>query len=266
MIRKFFPARWYASLLVLFAQTPQHYLPSSTQNISPAAGELERSAPRTLELEHRSLSAGKRATIEVPILVYHHIRQFIPIGSRAERRLTVTVETFDTQMKYLHDNGYHVITLKALTDRLQEVHELPEKPVVISFDDGWEDQFLYALPSLEKYHYSATFFVVTNFVGSPGFLSRSQLQKMLIEGMAIGSHSRSHPRLDRINNPNILRDQIYTSKQILESQLGAAVDEFAIHTALTMPPPQPSSSWRDTRPLARVASAGPSRMCMRSKP
>jgi peptidoglycan/xylan/chitin deacetylase (PgdA/CDA1 family) len=215
---------WYASLLVLFAPMPQHYSPPPAQDIALAAEEVERS---TSESEYRSPSSNKRSTVEVPILVYHHIRQSVPVGSRTEQRLTVTVENFDHQMQYFRENGYHVITFATLVDHLNEVGELPTKPVIISFDDGWEDQFVYAIPTLDKYHYSATFFVVTNSVGSQGFLSWSQLRTMRVEGMAIGSHSRSHPHLDKIDNPYILWDQIYTSKQILESQLGAAVDEFA---------------------------------------
>jgi peptidoglycan/xylan/chitin deacetylase (PgdA/CDA1 family) len=130
-------------------------------------------------------------------------------------------------MQYLKDEEYHVITLDTLVDCLRGGSELPAKPVIISFDDGWEDQFEYALPALEKYHYSATFFVVTSFVGARGFLSLPQLQEIRAQGMEIGSHSRSHPHLDKTNNPSFLWDQIYTSKQILERQLGVAVDEFA---------------------------------------
>ena len=218
---------WYASLLVLLALIPQHYLPSYAQDIAQAAEEIERSTPSTSESEHRSPSSDKRSTVEVPILVYHHIRSSVSVGSRAERRLTVTAEIFDYQMKYLQENGYYVITFATLVDSLDGVSELPAKSVIISFDDGWEDQFVYALTTLQKYRYNATFFVVTNSVGSPGCLSWSQLRRLLVEGMEIGSHSRSHPRLDKINNPGILWDQIYTSKQILESRLGAAVDEFA---------------------------------------
>jgi peptidoglycan/xylan/chitin deacetylase (PgdA/CDA1 family) len=130
-------------------------------------------------------------------------------------------------MKYLRDNGYHVITFADLVNCINNVGKLPSKPVILSFDDGWEDQFAFALPRLEEYHYVATFFVVTNFVGARGFVSWSKLRTTVAEGMKIGSHSRSHPYLDKIDNPGTLWDQIYTSKQILESQLGVAVDEFA---------------------------------------
>ena len=217
----------YASLLFLLAPMLQHCSSSPAFNVALAAEGLERSIPAISESKHRSSASDKPSEVEVPILVYHHVRQSVPTGSRAERRLTVTAEIFDHQMKYLQDNGYHVITFATLVGHLAKISVLPEKPVVISFDDGWEDQFVYAVPLLEKYHYAATFFIVTNFVGSSGFLSWSQLRKILAEGMEIGSHSRSHPRLDKINNPDSLWDQISTSKQILESQLGAPVDEFA---------------------------------------
>ena len=221
-----FRRRCHASLLVLFASIPQHYLQLASQDTA-LAEEVEQSTTPISESEHRSPCSDKRSTVEVPILVYHHIRTSIPVGSRVERRLTVTVEIFDNQMKYLHENGYQVITFADLVNCLKKVGELPPKPVIISFDDGWEDQFVYALPRLEEYHYIATFFVVTNFVGSRGFVSWSKLRTIVAEGMEIGSHSRSHPYLDKIDNPRTLWDQIYTSKQILESQLGVAVDEFA---------------------------------------
>jgi peptidoglycan/xylan/chitin deacetylase (PgdA/CDA1 family) len=199
----------------------------SGQPVARAAEDVERPTTPTAGSEQTSPSSDKHSAVEVPILVYHRIRQAVWFRSRAERRLTVTPEIFDDQMKYLRDNGYRVITLANLVDHLTNSSQLPEKPVIISFDDGWEDQFVYALPRLEEYHYSATFFVVTNFVGSSGFVSWPQLRKLLDAGMEIGSHTRSHPRLDKINDTDRLWDQISTSKQILESQLGATVDEFA---------------------------------------
>jgi peptidoglycan/xylan/chitin deacetylase (PgdA/CDA1 family) len=130
-------------------------------------------------------------------------------------------------MQYLQDNGYHVITFPDLADYFEKGRELPTLPVIISFDDGWETPFEYALPSLEKYHYQATFFVVTDYIGRPGFFSWPQLQTLLTDGMRIGSHSRSHPRLNKITDPAKLWDQIYNSKTILETQLETPVEEFA---------------------------------------
>jgi peptidoglycan/xylan/chitin deacetylase (PgdA/CDA1 family) len=175
-------------------------------------------------------AAGKPpaiSTLRVPILVYHHIRQPAANGSRGLKRLTVTPEAFDQQMKYLQENGYHVVTFAALFDAAEHGGELPAHPAVITFDDGWEDQYSNALPTLEKYHYPATFFIVTNYIGYRSFLSWRQLQVLLDKGMTIGSHSRSHPRLSRITDPEILWHEIAGSRQALEANLEASVNDFA---------------------------------------
>jgi peptidoglycan/xylan/chitin deacetylase (PgdA/CDA1 family) len=213
------------SLLPVFAPLLLQQSPSTARDIVLADEAGQPSVPSATGSAQPS--SDRRSTVKVPILVYHHVHRSTYIGSRAERRLTVATEIFDLQMKYLLDHGYHVITFGSLADYLEEGNELPTKPVIISFDDGWDNQYVHALPSLEKYHYIATFFVVTNSVGTPGFLSWSQLRQMLAQGMRIGSHSRSHPRLDKINNPTVLWDQIYASKQILETELAAPVNEFA---------------------------------------
>lgn len=83
------------------------------------------------------------------------------------------------------------------------------------------------MPILKTYHYSAAFFVITNYVDNLGFLSLDQLRTLKIIGMCIGSHSRSHLRLDRITSPTVLWDEIYGSKKLLEAELSAPVTEFA---------------------------------------
>ena len=216
-----------AALLALAALFPAPCLPSPPQQqITPNAAEaqpLTTSPPDSLQPVLR-----EKRTAKVPILVYHHVSQSISEGgSSGLRRLTVTAEIFAQQMQYLQDNGYHVITFSDLADYFEKGKELPTLPVIISFDDGWETQFEYALPSLEKYHYPATFFVVTDYIGRRGFISWPQLQTLLTDGMRIGSHSKSHPRLTKIKDSAKLWDQIYNSKIILEAQLEISVEEFA---------------------------------------
>jgi hypothetical protein len=98
-----------ASFFVLLAPLLQHYLPSCGQPISLAAAEEGTgSIPPATQPGQLPLAFGQEK-VKVPILVYHHVRQSVSVGSRVERRLTVTAEVFDLQMKYLDDNGYHVI-------------------------------------------------------------------------------------------------------------------------------------------------------------
>ncbi|MBV8132290.1 MAG: polysaccharide deacetylase family protein [Alphaproteobacteria bacterium] len=216
---------WAVGLLVLVGLCPHPCLPSTTQQVIPIAAEAKSVA--TPPTDSQQPASPVKRTTKVPILVYHHVSQTISEGSPGLRRLTVTAEVFAQQMQYLQDNGYHVITFSDVADFFENGKELPALPIIISFDDGWATQFEYALPSLEKYHYTATFFVVTDYIGRPGFISWPQLQTLLTDGMKIGSHSRSHPRLSKITDSAKLWDQIYDSKTILETQLETPVEEFA---------------------------------------
>ena len=216
---------WAVCVLVLVALLPDPCLPAPARQITPTVEEAKPLV--TSDTNSQQPTLPEKRTTKVPILVYHHVSQSDPEGSSGLRRLTVTADVFAQQMQYLQDNGYHVITFGDLADYFEHGKELPTLPVIISFDDGWETQFEYALPSLEKYRYSATFFVVTDYIGRPGFISWPQLQTLVTDGMTIGSHTRSHPRLARIKDPEKLWDQIYNSKAILESQLQASVEEFA---------------------------------------
>lgn len=165
--------------------------------------------------------------IDLPILVYHIVRPSYPDDSRAVRALALTPEAFDAEMLYLHTAGYHVISFQDLEKYFQTGKLLPGKAVIISFDDGWSDQYMYAFPILKKYHFAATFFVFTNSIGRHGFLTWDQLKEMRDAGMTIGNHSRSHPYLATITDSYTLWDEIYGSKQVLEKELGVPINQFA---------------------------------------
>jgi len=207
------------------------HLSWAKQPVIMIAAEAEPSTAPAADLQQPSVLPEKpilpeKRTTKVPILVYHHIRLMYD-GSRGLRRMTVTADVFGQQMKFLQDSGYHVITFSDLADYFEQGRELPTLPVIITFDDGWVTQYENALPLLSKYHFPATFFVVTDYIGHRGFISWPQLQTLLTGGMKIGSHSRSHPRLTQIADPALLWDQIYNSKVMLESQLEVPVAEFA---------------------------------------
>lgn len=165
--------------------------------------------------------------ISVPIVVFHIVRPSYPNDSQSVRDMAVTPETFDAEMKYLGDAGYHVVTFAGLEAYFEHGTRLSSNPIIISFDDGWSDQFDYGFPILKKYHYPATFFVFTNAIGRPGFVSWDNLRTLLSAGMSIGSHSRSHPFLMKISDPAVLWDEISGSKDILEKNLGTTVEVFA---------------------------------------
>jgi len=181
----------------------------------------EISALQAAEAEARPLQPPP-AAVEIPILVYHHV-----VPGRSAGVLFVTPEGFEQQLKFLQDNGYQSVSFSDLADCLEYGAPLPERPVILSFDDGWENQFTYGFPLLQKYGFSATFFMVTNYIDHQNFMTTDQLKTMIAAGMTIGSHSRSHPALPSLGTGQRLKDEIAGSKAWLEDRLGVAIDTFA---------------------------------------
>lgn len=165
--------------------------------------------------------------LDLPILVYHVVRPSYPDDSTEVRAIAQTPEVFDAQMAYLKENGYHIVTFRDLETYYELKKPLPQNPIILSFDDGWKDQFTYAFPVLKKYGYLATFFIFTNSIDHKNFLSLKQLHELLASGMTIGAHSRTHPYLTAINDKEELWREINGSKETLEVLLGVPIHEFA---------------------------------------
>ena len=211
---------------ILFWGMTRHHWPQALGGAG-AADQTALAELSTTSTQGLPSEASSSHTISLPIVVYHIVRPSYPSDSAKVRALAITPEVFDAQMQYLGTAGYTIINFKDVEDYFQNGTPLPAHPIILSFDDGWSDQFEYAFPILQKYHYAATFFVFTNSIGRPGFLSWDNLQALLASGMTIGSHSVSHPYLTRITDPEKLSNEISGSKSILESKLGITVNEFA---------------------------------------
>src|SRR4051794_31964451 len=94
----------------------------------------------------RSTSAPDADSLRVPILVYHSVMPHHPGQSVEQRVLNVDDAVFEAQMRYLVDGGYHVVSFAALVDALERRDPLPNRAVVIPFDDGWGNQYRHAFP------------------------------------------------------------------------------------------------------------------------
>jgi peptidoglycan/xylan/chitin deacetylase (PgdA/CDA1 family) len=209
-----------ALAVMLALALPPHVRAGEPDRRDPPA-QPEISALQAAEAEAQPLPPAPQA-VEMPILVYHHV-----VPGRGSTLLYVTPEAFEQQLKYLQDNGYRSVSFSDLADCLEYGAPLPERPVILSFDDGWENQFQYAFPLLRKYGFSATFFVVTSYLDHQNFMTVEQLKTMMAAGMVIGGHSRTHPALPSIGNPQRLKDEIAGSKAWLEAQLGVTIETFA---------------------------------------
>ncbi|MDD5251310.1 MAG: polysaccharide deacetylase family protein [Patescibacteria group bacterium] len=194
----------------------------------PPVSETVTVTPSVVEL----VAAIKSGTaVTAPILVYHKV-----VEDKPKSVYDVTVTAFETQMRFLHDNGYAVISLTDFVAATSGAKVLPPKAVVITLDDGWENQYANAAPILEKYGYNATFFVFTNPIGrDKRFMTWDQLRDLLDRGMTIGCHSKTHPFLHKVKDEKTMAAEVSGSKTALERELGVIVDLFAYPFGVTSP-------------------------------
>ncbi len=165
--------------------------------------------------------------VHIPILTYHSIRPHYERETSLIDYFDIIPELLETQLKYFKDHDYTIISFGDMVAGIKGKKLLPKKPIVLTFDDGWENQYLYAFPILQKYHATATFFLWTNAIDHQAFLTWKEVKVMQDAGMTIGAHTKSHPYLFQIKDANLLRDEILGSKQILETQLGVPIQFFA---------------------------------------
>ncbi|MBC7293304.1 MAG: polysaccharide deacetylase family protein, partial [Thermoleophilia bacterium] len=133
--------------------------------------------------------------------------------------LTVRTPEFESQMRYLAENGYHAVTLADLAEAFSGGRPLPGKPVVLTFDDGGLDNYSVAFPILKKYGLTATFFVITGRVGASGQMDWDDLRTMATQGMSIESHTISHPDL-RVASDERLRLELEKSRADIAAHIG----------------------------------------------
>ncbi len=157
----------------------------------------------------------------VPIMTYHHVNNVDP-----KRQDTVSPERFDWHMAYLEKHHFNVLPLSTLVQIINQGKPLPRKSVVITFDDGYADNYQYAFPILKKYGFPATIFVITDVVNTDGYLTTAQMKEMSAYGIDIGSHTRGHPYLPELSSED-QKNEIHESKSRLEKELGVPVKYFA---------------------------------------
>lgn len=175
-------------------------------------------------------------SLKIPIFIYHSVRPHISGESKTQDRYDVAPRLLEQQFVYLRDNGYNTISLDDLVNDIKHGSAAPiEKPVILTFDDGWENQYRYAFPLLKKYHMTATFYIFTNAIGKKThFLTWDQVKEMDAAGMTIGSHTLSHPYLKKLSSDE-LRKEIVESKKIIENELKKPVMHFASPFGYTSP-------------------------------
>jgi peptidoglycan/xylan/chitin deacetylase (PgdA/CDA1 family) len=176
---------------------------------------------------------------KVAILMYHSISDH---AAPKFKQFTVSPALFADHMAYLHQHAYTPITVTQYVHALSQgggaSSVLPERPVVLTFDDGFADFFTDALPVLKQFNFTATLYVATAFVNSTSrWLQREkemtrpmvtweQLTEISAQGIECGSHGHRHLQLDTLPS-SVVQEEIIHSKLLLERYLGGNVSSFA---------------------------------------
>lgn len=152
----------------------------------------------------------------VPILIYHCIDTTV----WGDKPMFVSPGNFKAQMKYLKDTGYTTITFRDLK-QLSSIR----KPVMITFDDGYEDNYTNAYPVLKEYGFTATIFLIVDKLNKPRFLNSQEIKTMQ-DIIDFQSHTMTHPHLAGLD-PAKLEYELSESKKSLEKILDKNVDVIA---------------------------------------
>ncbi len=191
--------------------------------------------------------AGSADGLHVPVIVYHHV---LPTASNF---IAITPALFEQELRYLKSAGFTGVTASDLADALAGRTKLPKKPILITFDDGRERQIRYAVPLLQRYGFTATFFVYNSAIHDTAgtFMSRSDLKRLVSMGFDVQSHTVTHKSMLRKSGESSaqydarLADELTQSKHAIEQVTGRPV------VALAYP-----FGYYDTYSAEALASAG----------
>ncbi len=165
---------------------------------------------------------------DIPILTYHKI------DDRREWGITtVRPRTFREQIRFLAENGYHPVNFQQVADGV-----IPGKPVIITFDDGYESVYRHALPVLQEFGFTAVVFLITGYLGRLNHwdanlgghlfrhLDRRQIAEMAGAGIEIASHGMTHRAFTLLEN-NVMRRELADSRALLQDLCGQPVNSLA---------------------------------------
>jgi peptidoglycan/xylan/chitin deacetylase (PgdA/CDA1 family) len=189
---------------------------------TPTAIPLSTATPApTLALPTEPTPDGALRTVQVPIPMYHYVSVPPDGADRYRRDLSVAPDLFAQHLDRLLEEGYTTIRLDDLLSHLTAGAPLPARSVILTFDDGYRDNYTNAFPLLKERGMTATFFIVTDLIDAdlPDYLSWDMVREMHAGGMSIQSHGRNHASL-KGRDDDYLIWQALGSLETIEYELG----------------------------------------------
>jgi peptidoglycan/xylan/chitin deacetylase (PgdA/CDA1 family) len=212
--------------------------PSDSEREALSALTFQRFDTRNVEVKiqrvYERAFARAHSPATIPVLMYHRVLD--SPSADARHGIWVSAKQFASHLASLRRRGFQTITFRDYARFLRGEGKLPHKPIVLTFDDGYEDNYRTAFPLLQKFGFSAVIYVVTDMERRTNFwdedeppaklMSASQMKELHQSGIEIGSHTVTHPRL--LSTPaESAQREIRNSKDTLEQLLGSSVLSFA---------------------------------------
>lgn len=205
---------------------------ANTSQVETSAKANEESTS-TQAPNHEGRKPADAATIlarkQVPILCYHQIRDWRPTDSKTAKDYIIPVNTFKAQIKMLADSGYNTILPEQLYNYLVYGDALPEKPVMLTFDDTDYDQYEVGAKELDKYGYKGVYFIMTVSIGKKGkvhYMSSEDIKDLADRGNTIGSHTYDHKNFKKYSGDD-WKIQLDKPTAKLEEITGQKMLDFA---------------------------------------
>jgi peptidoglycan/xylan/chitin deacetylase (PgdA/CDA1 family) len=196
--------------------------PHTTRTATASIVSTSLPSPETIALPYPTpiLVYHPAGEVKVPILMYHHVAD-----TDETARYSVSLQEFEKQISSLRSWGYTAIPISLLAQAIEQGADLPLRPVVITFDDGYRDVYQNALPVMERYGYTATVYVIVKQIGVGGYMNTKHLKELVARGWEVGSHSETHSNLRKTKTK--LDDEIFNSRLALEELLSTPVLSFS---------------------------------------
>ncbi len=156
--------------------------------------------------------------------MFHRITQLDPEKDFLISENSISPEKFEEFLRFFAENQIEILTFFDVKRIEWGLKKWPKKAIVLSFDDGYDHHFEVA-KTLKKYGFRGVFFVISEKIGTDGYLSKEQIREMAFMGHEIGSHSATHPNMENLSEDS-LRKEIGESKRKIEEVIGMKIISF----------------------------------------
>lgn len=193
-------------------------------NVKPSSKEVAKQVEgvKTGAVSVNEEKTPRNDKIKIPVICYHSINKD-PSGKSS---IIISPEKFRQHLQAIKDNGYTTLTMAQFDDYILGDKPIPEKSVLLTFDDGYMDNYTNAFPILKEFNMNATIFVISSYLDGKEYLSPSAVREMSDYGIDIESHTVSHLRLSELSYEQQL-NELKNSKEALEKLTGKPVISIA---------------------------------------